>query len=164
MLGLAAVRRRLLSAPVFAYADGEAAKPVAASWSRSFPVTSRLATVGTRNDRRVMPDHEHWGVPSPGGWTPPVGVLAAWNWTPPGGLRPRLERIPRWVRVWYRLPFIDRYAHAWMWRHGGWDVDAASGFAGPDVSGVREPRRPHPTPVLGSAEQAIEGHDPGMAG
>jgi hypothetical protein len=26
------------------------------------------------------------------------------------------------VRVWYELPFIDRYARAWMWHHGGWEV------------------------------------------
>jgi hypothetical protein len=30
--------------------------------------------------------------------------------------------MPRWVRVWYRVPFIDRYAYVWMWHHGGWDV------------------------------------------
>jgi hypothetical protein len=27
-----------------------------------------------------------------------------------------------WVQVWYELPLIDRYAHAWMWSHGGWEV------------------------------------------
>lgn len=31
-------------------------------------------------------------------------------------------RVPGWVRSWYRTPFADRYAHAWMWRHGGWDI------------------------------------------
>jgi hypothetical protein len=72
-----------------------------------------------------------WGRPvpsepglvlSPGGWSPPPGRLPAWNWLPPGGATPRLDLAPWWVRVWYQLPFIDRYAHAWMWRHGAWEV------------------------------------------
>ena len=41
---------------------------------------------------------------------------------PPDGLRPRLDRVSLWVRLWYRTPFVDRYAHAWMWAHGGWNV------------------------------------------
>lgn len=28
----------------------------------------------------------------------------------------------RWVRAWYRTPFVDRYAHVWMWHRSGWDV------------------------------------------
>jgi hypothetical protein len=59
---------------------------------------------------------------SPGGWTPPPGVLPAWNWLPPEGASPRLDLVPLWVRAWYQLPLIDRYAHAWMWRHGAWKV------------------------------------------
>jgi hypothetical protein len=61
-------------------------------------------------------------VLSPGGWSPPPGVLPAWNWRPPDGARPRLDLVPLWARAWYRLPFIDRYAHAWMWRHAAWEV------------------------------------------
>ncbi len=61
-------------------------------------------------------------VPSPGGWPAPPGTLPAWDWLPPGGAAPRPTRCPAWVRLWYRTPFADRYAHAWMWRHGGWDV------------------------------------------
>lgn len=61
-------------------------------------------------------------VPSPGGWEAPEHVLPMWNWTPPGGGSPRVDRAPRWARLWYRTPFIDRFAHAWLWRHGGWDV------------------------------------------
>ena len=53
---------------------------------------------------------------------PSTGVLPAWTWLPPEGASPRLDLVPWWVRVWYQLPFIDRYAHAWMWRHGGWEV------------------------------------------
>jgi len=60
--------------------------------------------------------------PSPGGWRPPAGSLPGWQWSPPDGLRPRFDRVPVWVRVWYKTPFVDRYAYAWMWRHGGWDV------------------------------------------
>ena len=61
-------------------------------------------------------------VLSPGGWSPPPGKLPAWNWLPPGGASPRLDLVPLWVRAWYQLPFIDRYAHAWMWRHGAWEI------------------------------------------
>lgn len=61
-------------------------------------------------------------VPSPAGWRPPDGVIPAWSWAPPDGLRPRLDRVPAWVRLWYRTPLVDRYAHGWMWEHGGWDV------------------------------------------
>lgn len=60
--------------------------------------------------------------PSPAGWQPPPGARPAWNWTPPGGLQPRFDRVPRWVHWWYRTPFVDRFAHSWMWHHGGWDV------------------------------------------
>ena len=59
---------------------------------------------------------------SPAGWPVPGGVLPGWNWVPPSGIRERLDRVPAWVRLWYRTPFADRYAYAWMWRHGGWDV------------------------------------------
>src|SRR6266511_6462694 len=62
-------------------------------------------------------------VPSPGGWTPPPGVKPGWEWVPPGGASPRLEAMPAWVKLWYRTPFLDRWAYAWMWEHGGWWVD-----------------------------------------
>jgi hypothetical protein len=78
----------------------------------------------------------------------PAGAMPGWDWTPPGGLRPRLDRVPRWVRIWYQVPFIDRYAHVWMWAHGGWDTDAPPGAAGPETAGVREPLGPPPKPVL----------------
>lgn len=61
-------------------------------------------------------------VPSPGGWTAPAGVLPAWGWVPEPGIVPRLDRMPWWVRLWHGTPLVDRYAHAWMWQHGGWDV------------------------------------------
>jgi hypothetical protein len=110
-----------------------------------------LAVVGVRSGKRVWPDHEGYGVPSPGGWDAPAGTMPGWNWTPPGGLRPRLERIPSWARVWYRVPFVDRFAHVWMWDHGGWDVDPPE-HGSPDALGVREPLRPRPTPVVGTAQ------------
>ena len=61
-------------------------------------------------------------VPSPGGWTAPPGVLPAWNWVPEPGIVPRPDRMPLRVRLWYGTPLADRYAHAWAWRHGGYDV------------------------------------------
>ena len=86
------------------------------------------------------------GVPSPGTWQPPPGTLPAWNWMPPDhGLRLRLDRVAGWVRVWYRTPFLDRRAHAWMWDHGGWDIVPA-GSPGPEERGVREPLVPKPSP------------------
>jgi hypothetical protein len=61
-------------------------------------------------------------VPSPRGWCPPSKVLPAWNWLPPNGLSLRLDRMSWWVNAWYRIPWIDRYAYAYMWNHGGWDT------------------------------------------
>jgi hypothetical protein len=61
-------------------------------------------------------------VASPGGWSVPAGVRPAWNWSPPPGIEPRLDRVPLWARLWYGTPLVDRYAHAWLWYHGGWDV------------------------------------------
>ena len=86
----------------------------------------RGAPIAVRGDRcgntRPVSRWDTEAAPSPSGWQPPPGCLPAWNWAPPAGLRPRFDRVPPWVRLWYRIPFIDRYAHAWMWRHGGWDV------------------------------------------
>jgi hypothetical protein len=103
-------------------------------------------------DRDAAP--QSWGPPpppqprtlSPGGWEPPLGVRPMWNWTPLRGGTPRPDLMPWWVKVWYRTPFIDRWAHAWMWRHGGWEVEPPPGPSdGPgEPSGDREPRRPTP--------------------
>lgn len=71
-------------------------------------------------------------VPSPGGWRPPDDVLPAWSWAPPDGITARLDRVPAWVRLWYGTPLVDRYAQAWMWEHGGYDVLPPG--AEPDVS------------------------------
>ena len=73
-------------------------------------------------------------LPSPGGWHPPQGVLPAWSWTPPCGISPRRGRVPAWVRLWCRAPLLDRYAHAWMWEHRGWDVLPPRPGAEPDIS------------------------------
>jgi hypothetical protein len=97
---------------------------------------------------------------SPGGWISPPGVLPAWDWLPPGGAAPRLDLAPWWVRIWYHMPFLDRYAHAWMWWHGAWEVrppDTELGHIGAqtdsiqrllaDSAGKRSPgRRPGATP------------------
>ncbi|MGY1855886.1 hypothetical protein [Modestobacter sp. SYSU DS0290] len=85
---------------------------------------------------------------SPGPWSAPPGVLPGWDWLPPDhGVRRRLDRVPAWVRLWYRTPFVDRYAHAWMWHHGGWDVLPTAGPG--DPAGDREPRRPPPRSPAG---------------
>jgi hypothetical protein len=72
-------------------------------------------------------------VPSPGGWSAPAGVLPAWNWTPPPGVEPRFDRAPLWARVWYGTPLVDRYAHAWLWYHGGWDVVPPEAWTPPSL-------------------------------
>ena len=85
-------------------------------------------------------------VPSPGAWQPPSGTRPAWDWIPPDhGLEPRLDRVPPWVRIWFRTPFIDRLAYAWMWAHGGWDI-LPPVEDGPEESGAREPLVPKPAP------------------
>jgi hypothetical protein len=101
---------------------------------------ARLA--GHLMSRILSSDHgahpELWGPPppepervhSPGGWTPPSGVRPGWNWVPPDGAVPRADLMPRWVRLWYHTPFVDRFAHAWMWSHGGWDVVPPAGAYG----------------------------------
>jgi hypothetical protein len=44
--------------------------------------------------------------------------------------------------VVYRTPLIDRYAYAWMWWHGGWDVIPSPARApGGDDAVAREPTR-----------------------
>ena len=54
--------------------------------------------------------------------------------------------MPRWVRWWYHVPFVDRYAHVWMWDHGGWQIVRRS-FDGPGgPAHDREPRRPSSEP------------------
>jgi hypothetical protein len=72
--------------------------------------------------RRIQRRWQTRAVPSPAGWQPQAGSRPGWDWTPPDGLRVRLDRVPGWVRLWYKTPFADRYACSWMWYHGGWDV------------------------------------------
>ena len=59
---------------------------------------------------------------SPGDWVVPDGERAGWSWLPPQGAIPNLRAVRPWVRVWYRLPFLDRYAYSYMWPRGGWAV------------------------------------------
>lgn len=72
--------------------------------------------------RLTSPPEEPMRVPSPGGWEPPSGVRPGWDWLPPHGATPRLHAVPWWVRIWYRTPIVDRFAHLWMWDHGGFAV------------------------------------------
>jgi hypothetical protein len=85
-------------------------------------------------------------VPSPGEWVAPAGQRPGWQWLPEHGARPNLRAVPRWVRVWYRTPFLDRYAYEWMWWHGGWNVLVPGEPPPPPQAGVREPRGPTPVP------------------
>jgi len=87
-----------------------------------------------------------FGVPSPGEWVVPAGQRPGWQWLPEHGAMPNLRAVPHWVRVWYRTPFLDRYAYEWMWWHGGWNVLVPGEPPAPPPAGVREPRRPTPTP------------------
>lgn len=80
---------------------------------------------------------------SPGGRVPPPGVRPGWDWTPDGGLSPRLDLLPRWVRWWYLVPLVDRYACTWMWHHGGWQVH---GLATPPAAGGEDQPAPGPAP------------------
>lgn len=76
----------------------------------------RPSTAGTPSAKAYI------GIASPGDWIVPDGLRPGWQWLPEHGAHANLRALPRWVRIWYRTPFIDRYAHEWMWWHGGWSV------------------------------------------
>lgn len=82
-------------------------------------------------------------VLSPGGWTPPAGVRPGWDWLPPSGGSARVDLLPRWAALWQATPFLDRWAYAWMWRHGAWEVHPWP--------------EPAPAPAPRSPEEAIVG-------
>jgi hypothetical protein len=103
----------------------------------------RRARWPKREDVSRGPDTPEPGFAfSPGGWSAPKGSLSAWNWLPPSGAAPRVDLMPTWVRAWYRTPLIDRYAYAWMWRRGGWEVKPPAATGGEGQAGVRERLRP----------------------
>src|SRR6266498_1845649 len=52
---------------------------------------------------------------------------------------PQHDRIGR---AGAKLPLLDRYAHAWMWAHGGWEVRPASTAVPRGHAGLRAPRDP----------------------
>jgi hypothetical protein len=60
------------------------------------------------------------------------------------------QQQPGDARAWYQLPFIDRYAHAWMWRHGAWEVRPPHAQLG-HTEGTDEG---HPAVNSGSSRQA----------
>jgi len=80
-----------------------------------------------------------FGVASPGEWVAPPGMRPGWDWLPEYGASPRLRQMPRWVRVWFRVPFVDRFAYEWMWWHGGWSVLVPADSDPPDdgQAGIR---------------------------
>ena len=75
-------------------------------------------------------------VVSPGGWQVPPGRRPGWDWTPPGGATPRPDRMPLALRILYRTPFLDRWAHQRMWWRGGWDVDPPAELEPVAVAGL----------------------------
>ena len=83
-------------------------------------------------------------IPSPGGWVPPAGVRPGWDWTPPHGLVYSLDALPLWLRLWMSVPFLDRVAHVWLWRHGFFLVEPPEAGDVEGGAGVREPRTPRP--------------------
>jgi hypothetical protein len=88
------------------------------------------------------------GALTPGGVVAPPGVLPGWDWAPEGyGLAPRLDRVPRRVRLWYGAPWVDRWAAAWMWHHGGWELVPPPGDG--DGDGPRGPARDRAPPPPG---------------
>jgi hypothetical protein len=71
---------------------------------------------------------------------PSTGEVAGLELAPASGASPRLDLVPLWVRAWYQLPFTDRYAHAWMWRHRAWEVrppDPELGNMRPRTEGIQ---------------------------
>lgn len=119
-----------------------------APWSPRF---WRLPVVQSRQDmplaEQLRPEEVHWagGVFSPGGWTAPSGTKPGWDWLPEGGGSERQDKAPGWVLWWLNLPFVDRWAHVWMWEHGCYEVNAADApEMPPPAAGVREPLRPKP--------------------
>src|SRR6266508_4409287 len=80
-------------------------------------------------------------APEPGAARPGVRRGMA-SGLPPSRARPRLDVMPWWVWVWYALPLLDRYAHAWMWANGGWEVCPPPGGSPVEHTGGREPRDP----------------------
>ncbi len=113
-------------------------------------VPTKSATSSAEPRRGVPFARAFTGTPSPGEWVVPAGVRPGWEWLPEHGATPNLQAMPRWVRVWYRFPFIDRYAYEWMWWHGGWWVLVPGDTSPPPPdAGVREPRRPRPNGPAG---------------
>jgi hypothetical protein len=86
---------------------------------RQVPARPTPTASGTSSEPRATAFR---GVPSPGQWQAPSGLRPGWQWLPEHGAMPNLRAVPRWVRVWYRTPLLDRYAYEWMWWHGGWNV------------------------------------------
>jgi hypothetical protein len=148
-----ALRRRLLRQRAQRVQGRQQQRPLVGPPMVGNALRRRLAgSLGTRAGSRTarhapwygrrVPSEAGW-VFSPGGWTPPPGVLPAWSWVPPAGAKPRPDVMPWWVRAWYELPLLDRYAHAWMWAYGGWEVRPPPSSVPPgEHAGVREPRDP----------------------
>jgi hypothetical protein len=127
-----------------------------APWSRRFwrlPAPPQNLALPAQEQFGRDEVHRAGYVFSPGGHEPPPGVKPGWDW-PDTGLGERQDRAPGWVLWWLHLPFFDRWAHVWMWRHACYEVEPP--IEGPEMppgpdAGVREPRRPPPSTDLTEA-------------
>ncbi|MGI8592584.1 MAG: hypothetical protein ACR2M5_16685 [Nakamurella sp.] len=62
-------------------------------------------------------------VISPGPWRTPNGRLAGWKWLPNGfAAVPQFDQLSRWIQLWTKLPFIDRYGYYQARRRGDFIV------------------------------------------
>jgi hypothetical protein len=101
-------------------------KRVAAAKAPWATLVSWGSTVGPRGDApswyRSREPSMSGRVFSPGPWTLPKRKIPGLTWSPPGGLVPRLDLVPGRVLRCYYAPLIDRWACAWMWNHGAFEV------------------------------------------
>ncbi len=119
-----------------------------APWSRRFwqlPEPTPRVDMPPAEQFRADEVHRAGCVFSPGGWTVPRGSKPGWDWLPEGGAGERQDRAPGWVLWWLNLPFLDRWAHVWMWNHACFEVRPPDDAPPPPPDSlVREPRQPLP--------------------
>jgi hypothetical protein len=86
----------------------------------------------------------------------------------PKRLEPCFDDVPHWVRTFYWVPVLGRFAKDWMQRHGAYRPaePPSSADPGDDDAGVREPRRPRPSAGAGAValEEPFEDEQDGLTG
>ena len=69
------------------------------------------------------------------GWSAGIVRLEGWSHIPAGyGASFALERAPRWLRLWFRMPFVDRFAYPFLVHRGFGYLTADPGIS-PDHLG-----------------------------